>query len=65
MTDALDEIEEAWSHFKDFQHVSLATIESDQPRVRPVTLIYFDKRFWITTDSWSAKVKQIQKNEKI
>jgi len=35
-------------------------VEGNQSRVRPVTLIYFDKRFWITTDTESAKVKQIQ-----
>jgi general stress protein 26 len=59
------ELRKAWSRFKDFQHVFLATMENDQPRVRPVTLIYFDKRFWITTDTTSAKVKQIQKNSKV
>lgn len=55
----------AWSKFGDFQHIFLATMENDQPRVRPVTLIYFDRRFWITTDTTSAKVKQIQKNRKV
>lgn len=59
------ELRKAWSRFKDFQHVFLATMENDQPRVRPVTLIYFDERFWITTDTTSAKVKQIQKNSKV
>jgi len=65
MTEKSDQIKEAWSHFKDFQHVSLATVEDNQPRVRPVTLIYFDKRFWITTGTDSAKVKQIQRNPKV
>jgi len=58
-------IEEAWNQFEDFQHVFLATLDGDQPRVRPVTLINFDGRFWITTDTWSGKVKQIQKNPKV
>ncbi|MCK4432353.1 MAG: pyridoxamine 5'-phosphate oxidase family protein [Methanomicrobia archaeon] len=57
--------EEVWTLFKDFQHVFLATVEDDQPRVRPVTLIYFDKKFWITTGTEDAKIKQIQKNPKI
>ena len=57
--------EEVWKHFNDFQCVFLATAEGDQPRVRPVTLIYFDENFWITTDTKSAKVKQIQKTPKI
>ncbi len=34
--------EEVWAHFKDFQYVFLATAEGNQPRVRPVTLIYFE-----------------------
>jgi hypothetical protein len=60
MADKSDYKEEVWSRFKDFQHVFLATTEGDQPRVRPVTLIYFDKRFWITTGTSNAKVKQIR-----
>jgi general stress protein 26 len=57
--------EEAWSHFEDFQYVFLATVESNQPRVRPVTLIYFDDKFWFMTGTKSAKVRQIRKNSKI
>lgn len=66
MVDKVDEVkEEIWTHFRDFQHIFLATAEGNQPRVRPVTLIYFDKKFWITTGTRNAKVKQIQKNPKI
>ena len=66
MPEKIDELkEEVWTHFKDFQYVFLATAEGNQPKVRPVTLIYFDKRFWITTDTGSAKVKQIQGNPNI
>lgn len=65
MADKFDDIKEAWSRFKNFQHVCLATIENDQPRVRPVTLIYLDKEFWVTTNTTSAKVKQIQSNPKV
>lgn len=57
--------EEVWSHFKDLQFVYLATAEGDQPRVRPVTLLYIDKKFWITTGTNSAKVKQIKANPKM
>ena len=39
-------------------------MEGDQPRVRPVTLIYFDGKLWITTGTRDAKVKQIQGNPK-
>jgi len=66
MSGKIDELKkEVWTHFKDFQYVFLATAEGNQPRVRPVTLIYFDTRFWITTDTGSAKVKQIQGNPNI
>ena len=60
-----EDIEDAWSRIADFQHVFLATMEESQPRVRPVTLINFDGRFWIMTDTWSEKVKQIQRNPKV
>ena len=63
MTDK-DIKEEVWKHFKDFQYVFLGTVEGDQPRVRPVTLIYFDGKLWITTGTRDAKVKQIQRNPK-
>ena len=65
MVEENENIEEVWSQFKDFQHVLLATMEGDQPRVRPVTLINFDGKFWVTTGTWSEKVKQIQKNPKV
>ncbi len=54
--------EQAWSHFTDYQPVMLATVEGMQPRIRPVTLIYYEQRFWVTTGSKSAKVKQIERN---
>jgi len=57
--------EEMWSYFKDSQNIFLATSEENQPRVRPVTLICFDKKFWITTGTDNNKVGQIQKNPKI
>lgn len=65
MTDEAENVREALNQFEDFQHVFLATMEGDQPRVRPVTLVFLDKKFWITTGTWSAKVKQIQKNPKV
>jgi general stress protein 26 len=65
MVEETEDIKEALNQFEDFQHVFLATMDGDQPRVRPVTLISFDRKFWITTDTWSEKVKQIQKNPKV
>ena len=58
-------IKKLLNQFKDFQHVFLATVEGDQPRVRPVTLINFDGKFWITTGTGSAKVEQIRRNPKV
>ena len=65
MVEETEGTKEVLNQFEDFQHVFLATMDDDQPRVRPVTLISFDGEFWITTDTWSEKVKQIQKNPKV
>jgi len=66
MADKVNDIkQEAWSHFEDYQYVMLATTEGSQPRVRPVTLINFDKTLWIGTGTNSAKVKQIRDNSNI
>jgi len=66
MNDKLKDFKtEIWRHFKDYQHVFLASQENNQPRVRPVTLVNFDQRFWVLTETRSAKVKQIRENPKI
>jgi uncharacterized pyridoxamine 5'-phosphate oxidase family protein len=66
MSNNIEEVKkEVWAHFKDLQPVFLATIEGDIPRVRPVTLIHYDKRMWVTTDSGSTKVRQIKANQNI
>ena len=56
---------EIWQHFKSMQPVFVATSEGNQPRVRPLTLVYFDDKFWIATSTSSAKIKQIKENNKI
>jgi general stress protein 26 len=65
LTDDLNVLKKAWSRIEGFQHVFLATDDNGHPRVRPVTLISFEKRLWIATDTKSAKVKQIRKNPKL
>jgi uncharacterized pyridoxamine 5'-phosphate oxidase family protein len=40
---------EVWKYFENSQYVFLATEEEEQPRVRPVTLVNFDQRFWVLT----------------
>jgi len=56
---------EIWKRFKGYPHIFLATQENDQPRIRPVTIVDFDQRFWILTGTRSAKVRQIRENPKI
>ena len=66
MNDKLKDFKaEIWKHFKDYSHIFLASQENNQPRVRPVTLVNFDQRFWVLTETRSAKVKQIRENSKI
>ena len=57
--------QEVWGHFKDMQYVFLATIDGNTPRVRPVTLLHFDKKMWVTTGSGDAKIEQIKNNGNI
>jgi len=57
--------EEVWGLFTDSQPVYLATAEADQPRVRPVTLLNIDQRFWIATSPRSAKARQIRRNPNV
>lgn len=56
---------EVGRRFEGEQHIFLATDEKGQPRVRPVTLVNYDKKFWILTGANDAKVKQIRENPKM
>jgi pyridoxamine 5'-phosphate oxidase len=56
---------EVWSLFKPSQCVYLATAEGDQPRVRPVTLLDIDRKFWIATGRRSAKARQMLRNPNV
>lgn len=62
----IDEIE---SLFKQQNLISLATVEGDQPRVRIVSLIRMDKKFYVITGARggaeTAKVRQIKENPKV
>jgi uncharacterized pyridoxamine 5'-phosphate oxidase family protein len=65
LNDASDElIQEIWKSFSGKPHIFLATIEGDQPRVRPVTLVHLQNKLFVTTGSNDAKVKQIKQNPK-
>ncbi|MGB3479491.1 MAG: pyridoxamine 5'-phosphate oxidase family protein [bacterium] len=56
---------EIWAYFKDMPAVFFATVDGDQPKVRPVTLLHFNGRFWIGTGTNAAKIKQIKENKKV
>ena len=64
MNDADDELIQVWTSFSGEPHIFLATVEGDQPRVRPVTLIHLQNKLFVTTGSNDAKVKQIKQNPK-
>ncbi|HCO95532.1 MAG TPA: hypothetical protein DIU00_16555 [Phycisphaerales bacterium] len=65
MTYTSDEVGRILNQFKETQYVALATIDGIRPRVRPVTLIYLDRRFWMVTSTSSNKVIQINQNENV
>jgi uncharacterized pyridoxamine 5'-phosphate oxidase family protein len=57
--------DEIFQYFVEQQPIFLATIEGNQPRVRPVTLIYLRDDFYVATGSSDAKTSQIQKNPRV
>jgi uncharacterized pyridoxamine 5'-phosphate oxidase family protein len=66
MSASIAEIQqEVWSLLKPSQCVYLATAEGDQPRVRPVTLLDIDRKFWIATGRRSAKARQMLRNPNV
>ena len=65
MTYISDEVRQILNQFKETQFVALATIDGIQPRVRPMTLIYLDCRFWMVTSTSSNKVVHIKQNENV
>ena len=56
---------EIWGGLKEIQVVYLATIESDRPRVRPVTMGYYENEFWTLTGTNDAKTGQIKTNPNV
>jgi general stress protein 26 len=65
MTYTSAEVGRILSQFKETQFVALATIDGIRPRVRPMTLIYLDRRFWMVTSTSSNKVIQIKQNANV
>jgi uncharacterized pyridoxamine 5'-phosphate oxidase family protein len=58
-------LEEVMEHLKFLNRIILATVEGDQPRLRPVTLIYHEGRYYVTTGTKDKKIKQISQNPKV
>lgn len=56
---------EVLERFHFLNRIILATMEEDQPRLRPVTLIHLDGRFLVTTGTKAKKVDHILKNPKV
>jgi len=56
---------EVWSLFKPSQCVYLATVEADQPRVRPMSLLDIDRKLWVATGRHSANARQMLRNPNV
>jgi general stress protein 26 len=65
MAYANDEVGRMLNRLKESQFVALATMDEMRPRVRPMTLIYLDRRFWFVTSTFSDKVSQIKQNANV
>ncbi|MBC8462911.1 pyridoxamine 5'-phosphate oxidase family protein [Candidatus Bathyarchaeota archaeon] len=63
MTELTDRI---YGHFKEQQVVSFATVEGQQPRVRPMTLIHSEDGFYMITGARGGKnaqkLRQVREN---
>jgi general stress protein 26 len=64
-----DAVREVMAHFQRQNIIHMATVEGDQPRVRPVTLIHLDDELYVITGARggaeTGKVRQIKENPKV
>jgi general stress protein 26 len=58
-------LEEIWKHFEGFPLAHLATMDKNQPRVRPMSLISFNGKLWLATKTEWNKVEQIRHNNRV
>ena len=56
---------EVWSHFDKMTCIFMATCAGRNPKVRPVTMLNFNNKLWVTTGTKDAKTKQLKKNNNI
>ena len=40
----------------------LATVEDDQPRTRPVSILWFEDAVWLTSGTTNGKTQQVRRN---
>lgn len=57
--------DEIWKYFEGFPLAHLGTLDGDQPRVRPLSLIAYKSNLWMATKSAWNKVKQLIKNNNV
>src|SRR5690554_4599843 len=53
---------EVWQLFQTTQTIYLASVEGDKPRVRPVTMLCLEDRFWVLTGTDDNKIAQLRQN---
>ncbi|MFW9964766.1 MAG: pyridoxamine 5'-phosphate oxidase family protein [Candidatus Sifarchaeia archaeon] len=58
-------LQEIWIHLEDFPLAHLATIDGNQPRVHPMTLISVENQLWLATKTEWDKVDQIIDNNRV
>jgi uncharacterized pyridoxamine 5'-phosphate oxidase family protein len=56
---------EVFKRFDGLPEIELATVDGDEPKVRPVMLMHLDKKLYVATGTGSNKVKQIKGNPKM
>ena len=58
-------VNEVLSHFESLNHVVLATVEDNKPKLRPVTVIRYKENFYFATGADANKVKQLDTNPRV
>lgn len=57
--------EEYLSFLKETQTAYIATAEADQPRVRPVVLLWLDGVAWVGSGTSNGKTQQVKRNRNV
>ncbi|MFW9808537.1 MAG: pyridoxamine 5'-phosphate oxidase family protein [Candidatus Thorarchaeota archaeon] len=58
-------LDEIWEYFEGFPLAHLSTIDGEQPRVRPLSLIAYNDNLWMATKTEWNKVNQIKQNNNV